>query len=68
MNLRDPDFCESHCPVCTNARKGNVLAKILQRIEMAVTLGGCPSGRARKRQYGVKPDEPLPPHTSVSDG
>ncbi len=31
MKLTDADFCESHCPVCTNARKGNKIAAILQR-------------------------------------
>ena len=56
----DPDYCENRCPVCTRARKGNRLAKILQRIEMVVTFGGCPWGRARQRKYGVRPDESLP--------
>jgi hypothetical protein len=53
----DPDFCESRCPICTRARKGNRLARFLQSIEMIVTFGGCPWGRARKRRYGVKPNE-----------
>ena len=61
MNLRDPDFCESRCPVCTNARKGNLLARMVQRIEMIVTFGGCPSGRARRKKYGVGPDQAIPP-------
>jgi hypothetical protein len=61
MALIDPEFCESHCPVCTNARKGNRLARLVQRIEMVVTFGGCPAGRARRRKYGVAPDQPLPP-------
>ena len=61
MNLTDPDFCESACPICTRARKGNPLARILQRIELAVTFGGCPAGRARRKKYGVAPDEPRPP-------
>ena len=61
MNLHDPDFCESRCPVCTNARKGKWLARILQKIEMAVTFGGCPAGRARRAKYGVGPDQDLPP-------
>jgi len=56
----DPDFCEHRCPICTRARKGNRLARFLQRIEMIVTWGGCPWGRARQRKYGVKPDEPAP--------
>ena len=59
--LFDPDFCERKCPVCTWARKGNRFARFLQAIEMAVTFGGCPWGRARRRKYGVKPHEPLPP-------
>jgi len=56
----DPDFCESRCPICTRARKGNRLARFLQRIEMMLTFGGCPWGRARQRKYGVRPDEPRP--------
>ena len=67
MNLNDPDFCELHCPVCTNARKGHWLARILQRIEMLVTFGGCPSGRARRRKYGVGPDEAIPPETPTDE-
>ncbi len=59
MKLNDADYCESRCPVCTNARKGHRLAIIMQRIEMVLTLGGCPAGRARKKKYGVKPNEPL---------
>ncbi len=59
MKFTDADFCESHCPVCTAARRGNAFAKILQRIEMALTGGGCPAGRARQKKYGVRPDEPL---------
>ena len=58
--LFDPDFCESQCPVCTRARKGNRFARLLQAIETVVTFGGCPWGRARQRKYGVRPDEPLP--------
>jgi hypothetical protein len=54
------DFCEKDCPICTRARKGNRTARLLQRIEMLVTFGGCPSGRARQRKYGVPPSEPLP--------
>ena len=65
FNLSDPEFCESRCPICTNARKGNLLARIAQRIEMAVLRGGCPGGRARKRKYGVEPNEPLPPATAT---
>jgi hypothetical protein len=53
----DADFCESRCPVCTRAREGHALAKLFQKIEMALTGGGCPAGRDRQRKYGVKPDE-----------
>jgi hypothetical protein len=53
----DAEFCESHCPVCTNARRGNAFAKLLQKIEMALTGGGCPAGRERQKKYGVKPSE-----------
>jgi hypothetical protein len=56
----DPDFCESGCPVCTRARKGNRFARFLQGIEMIVTFGGCPWGRARQKKYGVRPSESLP--------
>jgi hypothetical protein len=58
MKLTDAEFCESHCPVCTNARKGNRIAGFLQKLEMALTGGGCPAGRARQKKYGVKPNEP----------
>ncbi|HPO37199.1 MAG TPA: hypothetical protein PLU38_11165 [Kiritimatiellia bacterium] len=60
MAWMDAEFCESRCPVCTRARRGNRLAKLLQKLEMALTGGGCPAGRARQRKYGVRPDEPLP--------
>jgi hypothetical protein len=60
MPFFDPDYCEKRCPVCTRARQGNRVAKILQRIEWVVTFGGCPWCRARQRKYGVRPDEPLP--------
>jgi hypothetical protein len=56
----DPDFCEHHCPICTRARRGSRWAKFLQAIEMLVTFGGCPWGRARQRKYGVRPSEPIP--------
>ena len=56
----DPDFCEKKCPLCIKARAGNRFARFLQAIEMVVTLGGCPWGRARKNKYGVKPNEQLP--------
>ncbi len=57
MKLTDAEFCESHCPVCTKARRGSKLARFLQKIEMALTGGGCPAGRARQKKYGVKPNE-----------
>jgi len=64
MNLRDAEFCQSRCPVCTRAREGHWLARMFLKIEMAVTRGGCPAGKARKEKYGVGPDEMLPPeHT-----
>jgi len=56
----DPDFCEHRCPICTRARKGSRWAQLLQRVEMLVTFGGCPWGRARQRKYGVPPDVPAP--------
>jgi hypothetical protein len=59
MNLNDPDYCESGCPICTRARKGNKIAKFIQNIELAITFGGCPWGKAREKKYGVKPGEPL---------
>lgn len=55
----DPDFCQKRCPICTRAREGNRVAGFLQQIEMAVTGGGCPWGRARQKKYGVRPDQPL---------
>ena len=42
--LFDPEFCESRCPICTRARKGNRFAKVLQSIEMLLTFGACPWG------------------------
>jgi len=60
MKLTDAEFCEAHCPVCTKARKGNAFAKFLQKIEMALTGGGCPAGRDRQKKYGVRPDEKRP--------
>ena len=55
----DPDFCEKSCPICTRARSGNRLARLLQRVETLLTFGGCPWGRARQKKYGVKPSEPI---------
>jgi hypothetical protein len=34
---------------------------MLQKVELVLTFGGCPWGRARQRKYGVKPNEPLLP-------
>lgn len=53
----DAEFCELRCPICTRARKGEKWAVVLQRIEMALTGGGCPAGRARQKKYGVRPNE-----------
>ncbi len=64
----DPEFCESCCPICTRARKGNTIAKILQSVEMLVTFGGCPWGRARRKKYGVRPNEPLPTRCATGMG
>jgi hypothetical protein len=63
QGIFDPEFCEQRCPICTRARKGNRVARLLQMIELVVTLGGCPWGRARRRKYGVKPHEPIPPQS-----
>jgi len=41
-------------------KKINNSARFLQRVEMLLTLGGCPWGRARQAKYGVPPDQPLP--------
>jgi len=60
MPMFSPEFCEKRCPVCTRARKGHWLAKLLQKVEYVVTMGGCPWGRARQHKYGVRPDQPLP--------
>lgn len=45
--------------------KGNRLARFVQAIEMLVTFGGCPHGRARQRKYGVRPNEPVPPESKA---
>ena len=62
--MGDPKFCEKKCPICTRARQGNRFAQFLQTVEMFVTFGGCPHGRARQRKYGVRPNEPLPPEAN----
>ena len=61
LHPNDPDFCEIGCPICVPARKGNNVAKFVQNIELAITFGGCWWGRARKRKYGVTPDQPVSP-------
>jgi hypothetical protein len=60
MRVFDPEFCEKRCPVCTRARQGSRPARFLQNIEMILTFGGCPWGRARQQKYGVRPDQNLP--------
>jgi hypothetical protein len=60
MGRLDADFCESKCPVCTRARKGNPFARFLVKIETLITFGGCPAGRDRRKKYGVAPMENLP--------
>ena len=64
LHLDDPDYCEFGCPVCTSARRGSKLARSIQKIALVVTFGGCPWGRARKRKYGVDPDEKVAFHFS----
>ncbi len=59
FNLNDPDYCEYGCPICRSARNGNPFSKFLQNIELKLTSGGCPWGRAREKKYGVSPDKPL---------
>lgn len=59
-NPSDADYCEFGCPVCRRARAGNRLARLAQRLELLLTRGGCPWGRARQQKYGVPPDQPLP--------
>jgi len=66
MTMFDPEFCENRCPICTRARKGHRLARFLQAVELLVTFGVCPWGRARRRKYGVRPSEPLPRGASNS--
>lgn len=61
LHPNDPDYCELGCPICRSAREGNKLAKFFQDIELAVTFGGCWWGRARKRKYGVTPDQSVAP-------
>lgn len=58
--MLDAEFCESRCPICTRARQGKPFWVFLQKIEMFLTGGGCPAGRARQKKYGVKPHEKIP--------
>jgi hypothetical protein len=62
----DPDFCEKKCPIGTQARAGNRGARFCQAIDLTVTFGGCPWGRARQKKYGVAPNEPLPQQPAVT--
>lgn len=55
LHPSDPDYCEYGCPICVPARHGNKTAQAFQKIEMAVTFGGCPWGRARMKKHGVPP-------------
>lgn len=64
----DPEFCESRCPVCTRARQGNRIARVLQKIEEIVTFGGCPWGRARRIKYGVRPGQSRPADSDSRQG
>jgi hypothetical protein len=59
LHPNDPEFCEIGCPICVPARKGNKVAKFVQKIMLAITFGGCWWGRVRKRKYGVNPDQPV---------
>ena len=63
--MGNPDFCEKKCPICTKARQGNRLARFLQEVEMLVTFGGCPHGRARQQNTGSGLTEPLPPESAA---
>jgi hypothetical protein len=54
-----PEFCEKWCPICVRARKGVRWARWVQRLELALTAGGCPWGRARQKKYGVPPNLPI---------
>ncbi len=60
LHLNDSEYCEYGCPVCTRARNGVSWAIAVQKAELVLTQGGCPWGRARRRKYGVNPDQPIP--------
>lgn len=59
LHPNDPEYCEYGCPICTNARQGHPVYRRLQRVELALLPRGCWWGRARRRKYGVSPDQPL---------
>jgi len=59
LHPNDPEYCERGCPICVPARNGNKVARTIQKVEQALTLGGCWWGRARQRKYGVPPDQPI---------
>lgn len=63
FHLSDPEYCEYGCPVCRRARNGIPWAIAVQKAELALTAGGCPWGRARRRKYGVAPNQPIPTMT-----
>ena len=56
-----PIFCEKFCIVCKSARKGNIICKYIQDIELKIFgKKGCIWGAARTKYYGVTPDQKLP--------
>lgn len=69
LHPNDPEFCEYGCPICTRARlPGHPVALTIEKIELALTGGGCWWGRARRRKYGVQPNEPIPPEKRGQSG
>lgn len=60
LDFKDPDYCEYGCPICRAARKGNSFASLFQKVELALTRGGCWWGRAREKKYGVPPEKSIP--------
>jgi len=40
---------------------------LVQAVEMFVTFGGCPHGRARQRKHGVRPNERFRPTKAAND-
>ena len=55
--LFDPEFCESRCPICTRARKGSRLARIVQRLEALLTVAALlvSAGLARPARAATLP-------------